>query len=274
MVKHTVCTNSGKTRNLRWQNAFTLIELLVVVAVIAILLAVSMPTLRKAKALAKRLVCQSNLKQIAIGWKVYIAEHDGRFYQVVNANPDFGGWRGEAGYALSRPLNTCLDLSLENRTSERTKLFRCPADIGGVPRGTTMNAYRYYGNSYQTNLMLIGPNQLRTAGVPEPQRTLYQNINKDLKDLKLSQISNPTRLLLVGDNNWIQQWEPVPPPVGYFPEFWHERTDHHNMAFMDGHAELVHIRKGIFCSGDYCVIPFQKHCNFASKNQTEIERED
>ena len=52
------------------RKGFTLIELLVVVAVIAVLLAVLMPALGQARALAKRVRCGANLKQLALAWKM------------------------------------------------------------------------------------------------------------------------------------------------------------------------------------------------------------
>jgi prepilin-type N-terminal cleavage/methylation domain-containing protein len=278
-----ICNFDKRIDAYRRGDGFTLMELLVVIAIIAILLAISMPALRKAKVLTRRMVCRSNLRQIAIAWHVYIEDHDGRFYQMANANHEFGGWRGDGGgFGISRSLNPYTGLPLENRNGERTKLYCCPADAGGVPQGGTLTAYQYYGNSYQTNLMLIGPTLLKTQGVPEPRKTLHDNINKDLPDLKLSNVSNPTRLLLVGDNNWIEQYD----PVEHFPISWHisrtryEESDgplkyhpqkyYHNMAFMDGHTEFLQIRKGIYLCGDYNIIPFRKHYNYANEIQEEI----
>ena len=60
---------------------FTLIELLVVIAIIALLLAVVMPALRKAKRQAQAIICRSNLKQWALVFYLYTEDNDGSFPQ-------------------------------------------------------------------------------------------------------------------------------------------------------------------------------------------------
>lgn len=70
------------------KRAFTLIELLVVISIIALLMSVLLPSLRKARSNAKRVVCSSNLKQIGIGMRLYGADNKERLPKPAFSGPN------------------------------------------------------------------------------------------------------------------------------------------------------------------------------------------
>lgn len=66
------------------QNGFTLVELLVVISIIALLLAILMPSLQKAREQARAVVCRSNLKQQYLGHLLYTEDNNGYFFYSWN----------------------------------------------------------------------------------------------------------------------------------------------------------------------------------------------
>ena len=233
-------------------------------AIISVLLAVTLPVLHKVRVAAHRVHCASQLKQIATAWHAYLVDSNQQFYQEAMANHYFGGGKGLVGGVVFRPLNKYVGLPTEPNSRIGTELFRCPADKGDAEYGPS--AYRYFGNSYETNLILIGLGSLRT-GLPEPTKELNLAINERLKNLKVDAVCDPTRLLLVGDNNWVTQWEPWFPTPG---RAWHGVQGRYNMAFFDGHVALTQIHKGIYLDSDYRIQPFKELDGLTAEVQNQI----
>ncbi|MGD1043189.1 MAG: type II secretion system protein, partial [Sedimentisphaerales bacterium] len=66
------------------KEGFTLVELLVVIAIIALLMAVLLPALNRAREQGKRIVCLNNLKQLTLGWMNYATANNEK---LVNGAP-------------------------------------------------------------------------------------------------------------------------------------------------------------------------------------------
>ena len=80
-----------KIRTNSKKGGFTLVELLVVIAIIALLMAVLLPALNKARTQAKRIVCLNGLKQLVVAWMTYADNSDSKLVNGGQAggNPQY-----------------------------------------------------------------------------------------------------------------------------------------------------------------------------------------
>ncbi|MBN1358988.1 MAG: prepilin-type N-terminal cleavage/methylation domain-containing protein [Sedimentisphaerales bacterium] len=91
--------------------AFTLIELLVVISIIALLLAILMPSLRKARLTSQSVVCQAHLKTWASAFVMYTNEYDNLFPSVMAGSGGLYGW---------------WTIALKPYYGDETKMWFCP----------------------------------------------------------------------------------------------------------------------------------------------------
>ena len=208
-------------------------------------------------------MCQVNLRHIAMAWDSYLNDHNDSFYKRVNANVNYGGWRGMVQW-YPRPLNGYMNIPNDLETEEGGEVFHCPDDDGGVPGFACHTpAYEYIGTSYQTNILLIGQSQIAVAD--NPRKPLHEAINLRIRHLKRGAIEDPSRMLLIGEYGWVNEWMPGVD----WPKDWHDRPHHHNLAFLDGHVEFLHVRKGLYVTHQYRVQPFRQLDSLAYEVQQE-----
>lgn len=128
------------TTSRRTANGFTLIELLVVIAIIAILAAILFPVFTRARENARRSSCQSNMKQVGLGFLQYAQDYDEKLPEGYNGFNEIYAWK--KGRFWTNLLYPYL---------KSVQVLRCPSDITvlGVPTSPNVGIMSY---SYNSNI--------------------------------------------------------------------------------------------------------------------------
>jgi len=202
---------------------FSLVELAIALAVIAVLLAVLVPSLSAARRASYRERCAVNQALLGKAWSGYLADHRQQF-PVVRAQPAWQ-WGGVRFSAVSdaphldfqRPLTPYV--SAPSGEQSVTSVFRCPADHGittGLRESATggRSVYRSFGTSYRANSFLLSG-----------RRT--EHGRRGIRRSEL--LASPAQLVLTGDAGWYEVREQTGRQA-----HWHDDQGGCNFCFLDG----------------------------------------
>ena len=229
-IKHRT---SGKNE------AFTLIELLVVISIIALLLSILLPGLRRAKEMGMRAVCLSNLHQLTLAWTAYTSDNrdrlvnagtgtfaDGHPIDVDGRRVDgWVGWRGPKGIPTDPPSSfaSSFGTTIEDQFLEIT-------DGAMYPYSSDPDAY---------NCPVSRKGNERSYSIVDSMNGFQAFVSQPAFNQKMGDIKNPVARIVFLDSGeaTLSSWTLVPESEDWMEPVASRHGDGTTLSFADGHAE-------------------------------------
>ena len=238
----------------RRAHGFTLVELLVVIGIIAVLVGILLPTLSRARAIANRTACLSNMRQFGNALHLFVHEHKGYLPKAYfNSKPLAKNNAELIDYAKGDPWGFReqmwgWDYVLNKMYLRNANVFRCPSDDSGKTRGEW--------NDGTANL----PDAPTADNLPASYRLNASNQPDGFNAIKLTMLSKPSQVIVLAEGiparldtgtpsqHHFAVWED---PKGAFQEcaisknfktnlaIYRHPKEYNNYTFADGHGESL-----------------------------------
>jgi len=210
----------GARKRSKRERAFSLIELLVVISIIAMLMALLFPALRRARSQARAVVCQCNLRQWGFLFNMYLEDHHRQF------------WPGEPRHQWV--------WKFERYRLDYSAFAKCPTATKYDPENVFFSTWYQMGYNFQTVEMSYGVNEWLSSA-PHPMQPDYY--------WGKSEVKGTAEIPVLLDSASIEvrpyDWEPVPESPG--KPLGSMGIDRHsggvNMLFMDWSIRHVDIKE-------------------------------
>jgi prepilin-type N-terminal cleavage/methylation domain-containing protein/prepilin-type processing-associated H-X9-DG protein len=235
---------------------FTLIELLVVIAIIAILAALLLPALAKAKLKGQSIACVSNLHQLDLAWLMYADDYNGVMVPnwILSPLAWIDGTKGDVSTPIGATNVQALKDGLLFRYNPNVGVYSCPAAIKGPSSAPNVRVVRNYslegrmGGANDADHAQYGvPSTVWVLGATYPQYKKMSQIVLPIPSEALTFVDESIETLddgyfAVNYSNHATEWQNSP-------------TVRHGksgvMAFADGHSErwrwrVLNVEQGIY----------------------------
>lgn len=243
---------------MRESKGFTLIELLVVIAVIALLLAILMPALSRAREMGQRIACANHLKTLLLANEVYASKYDGyyvpiRFWDSAGDSTD---WIGNENFRACIYMDSYKTGEDVGGDYDVPDAFLCPSDkIGRDPRNMLQGVLLSYG--YNFTDWVVGGGGWSSSGGSAGHRV--EGIRRPAG--KLAFVDSVDWWVDWKGANYIDGWDklgqaniwayraPGMNPQVYGPTIY-RHNEGANIGFYDGHVGYMK-KEEVFIKEDY-----------------------
>jgi prepilin-type N-terminal cleavage/methylation domain-containing protein/prepilin-type processing-associated H-X9-DG protein len=260
----------GRSLTMLKKKAFTLVELLVVISIIALLLAILMPALQKAREQGRRVVCLTHLKSLQLSNNVYANSNDGWYVPLLDtseatgpaSNVALAGQYAWVGNLSFRKICGVKDAEKSNANYAHGVIlpdkFFCPSD----------EVAKKHIASDKNVLVSFGYNAEDWWGQKATPQNTFSAATKAKYGYRQSQIKAPSQKLLFTDSidwwviwigaNYSAAWDKVgqrqrevyaAAPVNTVGPVLFRHSEGANIAFYDGHSEYLK-KERVFVNGN------------------------